>query len=161
MSVNNYRDHLFILPEDDANRQLANGFILNQDINLRSIQILPPAGGWSKVLNKFTEIHAHEMKKYGCRMMLLLVDFDQDKERLIHIKSKIPQELADRVFVLGVWSEPEKLRTKTRKTFEKIGYSLAEECPASKNELWADDLLRHNEDELDRIIASAGSFLFT
>lgn len=28
MSVNKYKPHVLVLPEDDANRQLANGFLL-------------------------------------------------------------------------------------------------------------------------------------
>ncbi len=43
MSANKYQPHLLILPEDDANRELANGFILNQAINPRVVQIMPPA----------------------------------------------------------------------------------------------------------------------
>jgi hypothetical protein len=30
MSVNKYHPHVLVLPEDDANRQLANGFLLDQ-----------------------------------------------------------------------------------------------------------------------------------
>ena len=30
MSVNKYQPHVLVLPEDDANRQLANGFLLDQ-----------------------------------------------------------------------------------------------------------------------------------
>ena len=48
MSVNKYLPHLLILPEDDANRELANGFVLNHAVNSRAVQILPPAGGWKK-----------------------------------------------------------------------------------------------------------------
>ena len=43
MSVNKFRQHVFVLPEDDANRQLANGFLL--DLSVRQVQILPEAGG--------------------------------------------------------------------------------------------------------------------
>lgn len=161
MSVNKYQPHLFILPEDDANRQLANGFLLHQEINQRTVQIRNPAGGCEKVLKKFQTDYLDGMKKYPCRIMLFLIDFDKKNERLKYIRSKIPQELADRVFVLGVWSEPEQLRTSTGKTFEKIGCSLAEGCPKSKNDLWDDNLLRHNQAELERIIASTASFLFS
>ena len=29
MSIDRYADHVFVIPEDDANRQIANGFCLD------------------------------------------------------------------------------------------------------------------------------------
>jgi hypothetical protein len=52
------------LPEDDANRQIANGFLLNPYLNERAIQVLPIVGGWKKVLDEFNSVHAREMNKY-------------------------------------------------------------------------------------------------
>jgi len=45
MSVNKYAPHIVLLPEDDANRQIANGFLLGSNLNSRSVQILRPARG--------------------------------------------------------------------------------------------------------------------
>jgi hypothetical protein len=45
MSINKHRAHILVLPEDDANRQIANGFVLDPNLNDRAIQILPPSGG--------------------------------------------------------------------------------------------------------------------
>jgi hypothetical protein len=54
MSVNRDKPHVYVLPEDDANRQLANGFFAEVDWNRqRQMQVLPPAGGWIEVLNRF------------------------------------------------------------------------------------------------------------
>ena len=33
MRVNKFIEHILVLPEDDANRQIINGFILNLNIN--------------------------------------------------------------------------------------------------------------------------------
>jgi hypothetical protein len=159
MSANKYQPHLLILPEDDANRELANGFILNQAINPRVVQIMPPARGWTKVLRKFRDDYLEGMRtKYQNRHILFLIDFDRNEERLHYVQKEIPQDVADRVFVLGTWSEPEELKTKTKKSLEHIGKTLANDCPGTRNELWSDELLRHNE--LERIISSVGSFLF-
>ena len=49
MSVNVFQPHLMVLPEDDANRQIVNGFLLDPSLNQRAIQPLPIDGGWSKV----------------------------------------------------------------------------------------------------------------
>ena len=44
MSVNVYKPHVLVLPEDDANREIANGFLLAPSLKLRNIQVLPCAG---------------------------------------------------------------------------------------------------------------------
>ena len=45
MSVNRHQPHVLVLPEDDANRQLANGFRLDQYLLNWKIQVLR-GGGW-------------------------------------------------------------------------------------------------------------------
>ncbi|CAK8713772.1 MAG: hypothetical protein CDV28_1645 [Candidatus Electronema aureum] len=158
--MDKHNPQLLILPEDKANCQIANGFFLNLNIKSRSFRVLPIAGGWTKVLKKFKTDHLDKMRRCPDRKMVFLIDFDENKERLDRIKKEIPQDLIDSVFVLGVWSEPEKLKKKTGKDFETIGKALAEGCPISRNELWSDELLQHNETELDRMIPLVKSFLF-
>jgi hypothetical protein len=153
MSVNKYQPHVLILPEDDANRQIANGFILNSNINEPAIQVLPIANGWEKVVA--------EMRKLSKRTIVLLIDFDEQEDRLNYVMSQIPEDLHDRVFVLGVLSEPEDLKRNTGTgKLEKIGETLAKDCAEDTNELWGDPLLRHNKAELDRLILSVKPFLF-
>jgi hypothetical protein len=62
---------------------------------------------------------------------------------------------------LGVQSEPEKLKTATKKSFEKIGEALAKDCAENTNELWGHELLKHNKIELDRMILLVKPFLFS
>jgi hypothetical protein len=162
MSVNRYKKHILVLPEDDANRQIANGFLLDLNLNDRAIQILPPLGGWIKVLNFFKDNHISGMYEYKNRMMLLLVDFDQDEKRLGNIKNQIPDDLKERVFVLGVLSEPENLKKNIANgnTFEDIGKNLAQDCVNETDKIWGHNLLKHNKNELDRMISSVKPFLF-
>ncbi len=162
MSVNKYREHILVLPEDDANRQIANGFLLDQNLNERVIQILPPSGGWTKVMDSFRDNHVSEMHKYPHRMMLLLIDFDQDENRLDNVINQIPYGLTDRVFVLGTQSEPEHLKKNIAdlNTFEDIGKALAQDCVNETDNIWGHDLLKHNRNELDRMILSVKPFLF-
>jgi len=162
MSVNKYNKHLFVLPEDDANRQIANGFLLEPNLNDCAIQILPPSGGWTKVLNSFKNNHVSGMYKYKNRMMLLLVDFDEDKKRLGNIKNQIPDDLKERVFVLGVQSEPENLKTNIANlnSFEEIGKALAQYCVNDTDNIWGHVLLKHNRKELNSMISSVKPFLF-
>jgi hypothetical protein len=160
MSVNKHRPHIHVLPEDDANRQIANGFLLGMNVNDRAIQILPEVGGWQKAVEKLTKEHVPAMRTYPYRRIVLLIDFDRSEDRLSYVNNQIPDDLKERVFVLGVLSEPEKLRGDINKTFEAIGKALVKDCPDHMNELWAHDLLKHNEAELKRIIPSIKDFLF-
>lgn len=88
MSINKYKPHLLILPEDDANRQIANGFIQNINVNQLTIQVLPFADGWLKTVDKFVDDYASEMQKYPKRMMVLLIDLDKRKSRLTDVQEQ-------------------------------------------------------------------------
>jgi hypothetical protein len=157
-----------VLPEDDANRQIINGFILNSNVNKTAIQVLPIANGWKKVVDKFKNDHVSEMGKLPKRMIVLVIDFDDYKEadglsyenRLIYIKSQVPEDLQERVFILGSRTAPEKLKNDMKKSFEDIGEALAKDCVENMNETWEHHLLRHNENELKRISIAVKQFLF-
>jgi hypothetical protein len=170
MSKNRDKPHVIILPEDEANEKIANGFILSLNINSRAIIIDKYAGGWRKVVSKFTVQLVPEMRRrFINSIVVLLIDFDcyegrAYEDRLRQVTLAIPDDLKERVFVLGVLTEPEDLRDakkKERKTFETIGETLAEGCPDNKSKLWKHELLRHNEDELNRILLSVRPFLFS
>jgi hypothetical protein len=161
MSTNKYQPHVLVLPEDDANRQIATGFILNESLNQRAIQVLPSAGGWKRVVDKFKDDYISTMLKYPHRRIILMIDFDDDQEtRLSFVKNEIPEYLRNRVFVVGVKSEPENLKREIHKTFEGIGEALSNDCFENTNETWNHDLLIHNKDEVSRMILSVRPFLF-
>ncbi|MBI2687804.1 MAG: hypothetical protein HYX27_15950 [Acidobacteria bacterium] len=160
MSVNRHQDHLQILPEDDANRQIARGFALHQGVGSRRYQVLPEAGGWRHVLEAFEKTHQLELRRLPCRHLVLLIDFDGDTERREYVNGRIPADLRDRVFVLGVWSEPERLKVELGR-YEDIGALLAKECHNEGNGTWSHPLLQHNAGELARLRDRARPFLFT
>ena len=93
MSVNNYRPHLLVLPEDSANSEMANGFLLNSNLNERLIQVLPFARGWITVVDKFIDDHVSKMRLYPDRMIALLIDFDEKENRLDYVMTRIPSDL--------------------------------------------------------------------
>jgi hypothetical protein len=146
--INRYRPHILVLPEDDANSQIINGFLLEADES--RIQVLPEAGGWAAVIDRFCHNEVPAMGRYPDRYMILVLDFDNDADRLTKVRSKIPADLADRVFVLGVFSELEDLKRKRGQAFESIGSDLARDCRGG-NGIWLDELLAHNSAELERI----------
>ncbi|MGA2075230.1 MAG: hypothetical protein ABSH52_17205 [Terriglobia bacterium] len=160
MSVNRHQPHVLVLPEDDANRQLAKGFLLDQYLPNWKIQVLEEAGGWTKVLEHFMEDHVAGMNRYPDRFMVLLIDFDDHPERLAEAKAEIPDHLAGRVFVLGALSEPEGLTQAGLGSLEQIGLGLAKDCRQGTEILWQHPLLRHNAPELERLLQRVRPILF-
>ena len=161
MACNKYHAHLQVLPEDDPNRQMANGFLLHPALQQTAIQVLPVAGGWRKALAALKDVHTRAIEQYPARRMLLVIDFDDDfAARLQDFRAQVPSALSDRVFLLGTWSEPENLKTSLRKSYEAIGLELANDCAEDKTDLWDHELLQHNRHELQRMIAHVKPFLF-
>lgn len=160
MGVNKDLPHVLVLPEDDANRQLANGFWREVDWNRqRRMQVLAEAGGWNEVLTLFKSEHVSYMDRCPDRFMVLLIDFDSKEGRLNHAMAAVPEHLADRVFVLGAWSKPEALKADLG-PYEKIGSDMAKDCRDGTETTWRHHLLRHNVGELDRLREHVGPILF-
>ena len=160
MSVNKYLPHILVLPEDKADSDIANGFLLHPQLNDRSIQILSPAGGWKAVVDKFEKSYVTTMLQHLNRYIVLLIDFDEKEDRFEYINQRIPDNLKSRVFILGIFAEPEDLKKTLKKSFESIGETLAISCANNTSELWEHDLLKHNKPELERMISSVKPFLF-
>ena len=150
MSVNKYLPHVYVLPEDDANRQIANGFFLDHGLHRRQFYVLEEAGGWTNVLDNFCSVHVLEMEKTPTRYMILAIDLDDNLGRLELAKSRIPEHLVDRVFVLCTLSEPEKLKPDLG-SFETIGLGIARDCREGTNTVWGHRLLTHNATEISRL----------
>ncbi len=165
MGVNKYYPHLYVLPEDDANSRIATGF--HKEIPgptgglQRQMQVLPEAGGWTKVLDLFQSEHQAEMDKHPNRFLVLLIDFDRDSDRREKVREKIPGHLTDRVFVLGVLSEPEVLEAETGQSCEAIGAGMATDCREETDATWGHRLLEHNAEELDRLREHICPILFS
>jgi hypothetical protein len=159
MSVNRYLPHVFVLPEDDANRQLANGFLRDESLLIGRIQVLPEAGGWTQVLERFQSDHVVGMDRYPDRFMVLLIDFDGKVERLTRAKAVIPANLTDRVFILGALNDPEDLKADLG-SYETIGMALAKDCREETDVTWRHKLLRHNASEVERLLERVRPILF-
>ncbi len=159
MSVNKYKPYVFVLPEDDANRQMANGFHLNVS-TIRQLQVLEVAGGWNEVLKRFTSVHVMEMERDKNRFMVLLIDFDGNLNRSDRVKASVPNHLSERVFVFGALTNSEDLRKANLGSYEEVGSALAEDCRGASDTTWGHQLLRHNGNELDRLRTHVRQILF-
>jgi hypothetical protein len=160
MSVNRERPHVFVLPEDEANLQLATEFLAHVDVNRqRQMYVLDVAKGWNRVLDLFESVHMSEMDRYPQRFMILLIDFDGKQDRLTDAQARIPGHLTDRVFVLGALTDPEALR-RTLGSYEDIGSAMASDCREETDTTWGNPLLQHNTDELNRLREHVRPILF-
>lgn len=156
--VNNYRPHLFVLPEDDANRQLANGFHLHDAVAYERMRVLPPARGWVHVVDEFLADEIPGLERFVDRLFVLLLDFDDNLDRLDEIKAKIPPNLRERVFIIGAKNEPEDLKRHWG-AYEAVGRLLAEDCVNNTSQYWSHYFLSNNAAELDRLRRSVRHFL--
>jgi hypothetical protein len=161
MSVNGHLPHVLVLPEDDANRQLANGFVLDLDqAFLTRIQVLEVAGGWTKVLERFLSDEVAGMGRFPQGSMVLLIDFDGQLDRVSRVRARIPEQLTERVYILGALTEPEDLKKADLGSYETIGRAMAQDCRDGTNTTWGHDLLQHNASELERLRERVRSILF-
>jgi hypothetical protein len=160
MGINRFKPHRYVLPEDRRNVQILNGFIKNPAINIRAIQVLPEAGGWCRVKEEFTDDLVPKLYAYPLMNVLLTIDFDNCfPERFENVQDSVPGGLKDRVFVLGVLSEPERLKRSIGMSFERIGEALSRDCLDNTRTVWGHELLRHNVSELERLIPAVRKFL--
>jgi hypothetical protein len=160
MSVNRERSHLFVLPEDGADRQLAVEFWAQIDFDRqRQMYVLDEARGWIKVLDLFESVYVAEMDRWPKRYMVLLFDFDGE-DRLNVAKARVPDHLADRVFILGAWTDPQALKAALGPS-SRIGSLLATDCREGTDKTWGHELLRHNAGEINRLRRDVTPILFS
>lgn len=152
MTVNKYRPHLLIVPEDDANKDLAVGFLMRfHDLPLSALRIEDVAGGWTSARERLVLL-CRTLRNLQHRRVLVLVDFDESDTRREDVLQVVPDDLKERVFVLGVWSEPEELqRALSHTSRERIGALLAQDCEGGTRQTWEHRLLVHNADEVARL----------
>ena len=159
-----YGPHIYIVPEDDRDRQLANGFVLHDQVTTTRVQVTEPAGGWREVLKVFVTEYIHLLREDQpghLGYVVMLIDFDGCYEdRRKEFDNAIPQDLKQRVFVVGPKETPEKLKGQLGRTYEKIGLQLADECFSQKIALWDHEHLKHNGPDRDRMLSTVRPILF-
>jgi hypothetical protein len=165
MSINKYQPHVWIIPEDRANEEIANGFIqhhaVDRAVATRAVQVVRPAGGWSNVIVVFEREYVPWLRRFADSQVVMLVDFD-DKidDRKTLFGQAIPEDLKSRVFVIGSKENPESLRRELKMSFEKIGTALADDCLGQGFKLWCHAHLIQNSSELDRMAHVVKPMLF-
>lgn len=158
MAVNRFQRHLLILPEDDANRQIANGFLLRVK-SVRDVQVLNVARGWRKAWDSVKSQHLSDLKLYSEAHFVLLIDFDGQEDRARNLMKEVPEELRSRLFIIGALTEPEELKELGH--FESIGVQMIDACTNQdcESSIWSHELLKHNADEIARAKEAMGAWL--
>lgn len=160
--MNKFAHHIFVIPEDEADEEVANGFALHERVDVRRIQVMPVAGGWNNVLTTFREEYIPRLRKYPLGHVVMLIDFDgQGGARMANFLQEIPADLRGRAFVVGSSNNPEALKAALNLSLERIGWQLAEDCALGGGGLWDDEQLRHNAEERQRLAAVVQTFLFS
>lgn len=157
--VNKHRPHLLVLPEDDANRQVANGFLQSPELNLCAVQVLKPAGGWRLACEQLRRDHLAQLGIYRTRYIVLLIDTDGRDDRLAEIVGEVPEPYRSRVFAVGANPEPEALRGASG-GYEALGRALGQDCRTGTFETWDQPGLVHNRPEVARLAEAVSGFLF-
>ena len=159
--MNKYEHCVYVIPEDDANRQIADGFALHRHVDSRRVQVMPPAGGWNYVLTTFQKEYVQKLRDYPKAHVVMLIDFDNCFDvRRVNFENNIPADIKPRVFVVGSKGTPEKLKNSLNKSFEEIGTSLAGDCDTQTTALWEHEELNHNEPDRLRLLQTVRPFLF-
>lgn len=159
--MNRYERHVYVIPEDDADRQIADGFVDHLGVDDRRIKVMPLGGGWRSVLETFQDEYIQTLRNYSLAHVVMLIDFDdQVEKRRAEFEQAIPDDLKARVFVVGAKHNPETLKAARKTSFEKIGESLANDCDAGTTEHWDHEELQHNDAERQRLVRTVKPFLF-
>lgn len=174
--MNKYQPNLQILCEDKINRDIANGFILglhnHHFMNPSPIESYAElAGGWTKAVDNLSNFWIDNLRNNLNLFLLILIDSDRDPNRISQIISKIPNDLKERIFVMGCFNEPEILKQqshiaikqmdkKAKISNENVGKVLFQHCKDNpENNLWYSDELKHNLTEIERLKENTKFFI--
>jgi hypothetical protein len=159
--MNLYAPHIYVIPEDDCDRQLADGFIYHDQVKAARVKVMPPPGGWREVLKTFTNEYIHKLRNNQKGHILLLIDFDDHyDDRRKEFDDAIPDDLKERVFVVGAKLTPEQLKRELARNYEQIGLLLADDCFAGTAITWDHNHLKHNEPDRLRLVSIVKPILF-
>ena len=158
--VNRHKPHIYVIPEDDANRQIAVGFELDYRLRSRVLQVMKPAGGWRVVIDMIIHEYIVMLQSNLNANVVGIIDCDGHEARIAEEFIRIPENLRDRVFILGTLREPENFKESVRLSFEKIGRKLADECFCDEFEIWNHEDLIHIKDEVRRAKSTLRPILF-
>ena len=157
MRPNRLKPHLFIIPEDDKDRSIALGALGALNINAK---VMGNTRGWRKVEKLLNKEYIPRLRNNANTHLVIVIDFDNwGEQRYEKVISWVPNELKDRVFILGPAKEPKDLKRelKLRMSFEEIGGTLVTDCDEEHiSPLWDREMLSHTKPEFRRLLDTIG-----
>lgn len=152
MGVNFYKEHLYVLLEDEEYQKIMNGVNLTPHVNNAVIQLCHFGHGWSSVFDDFKKTKKL-LNRFKERHVLLLMDFDYEfTKRLEEFRQSVPAEFKNRVFILGIDNkESEDLVRFFKCNSEEIGKKLVRNCPNGDLSHWKNIHLECNLPEIERM----------
>ena len=95
------------------------------------------------MLAKFETEYVSYLRSYKDGHVILLIDFDAKYEsQRGRFDNAVPDDLKERVFVVGTKETPELLRQQLGGSWEDIGLSLADDCFKGTDAVWSHDHLK-------------------
>lgn len=159
--ANREKPHVYVIPEDKAERQIAIGFEGHYSVINRQLQVMPVADGWRNVGKVFEKEYLPILRRYEFAHVVMLIDFDGEGEHHRNeLFEAVPSEYRNRVFVVGPSQEPEDLKGATKQTYEQIGFALANDCDGNQTAMWGHEQLKHNDDQRKLLLEIVKPFLF-
>ncbi len=92
-----------------------------------------PISGQDRLIMPPSDLHLTTVRGTAGGMS---IDFDGKVGRLQDVRARIPEHLAERVFVLGALTEPEALKQANLGPYEEIGLALACACREETDTTW-------------------------
>lgn len=175
--MNKYKPNLLILCEDAINRDIAKGFILGLHdlhgfLNPSPIETHHElAAGWCKAIDNLENSWINKLQDNPNLFLLVLIDSDGRMDRIQEIKSKLPNDLINRISVMGCFHQPETLKKqahtaikqmdkKAKVSDENVGKALFQHCKDNpENNLWHSDELKHNLAEIEQLKENTKHFI--
>lgn len=170
MSINRQQEHVIFFGEDEATRDLAQGFVESAKINELRCDVWHTFGtGWQSTVEAIELVN---MVRYPLTRLVLVIDLDR---KGVHHIDKIKREIAespfkDRVYVIGGAKDVQALQRAFvaansigKMSEQDTGRKIADECFKDEScieGVWANPELVGNVAELVRLCRDAKDIIF-
>jgi phosphoribosylformimino-5-aminoimidazole carboxamide ribonucleotide (ProFAR) isomerase len=151
MSVNKYKPHIILVPEDKATHRIATSFTTEMIATDPRWHVIEYQDGWPNVFAYLKQqVPTQQAKSH--RIVIAIIDFDgQAEQRRADLFGQIPESLHERVFLFGCRDEAEDLRRVHSKSLSEIGILMNKACLQGDFTHWENEQLAVNGHELIRL----------
>ncbi len=156
MSVNRYQKYLIVLFEDRAYHDLFLGLNFSRKQQISQKPILQGFDDVYFQLTNHQSLTLQELKTYQKAYVLACIDADLDSQsesKILQLKNAISDEYKERVFIIGSKHEAEQIKHAIigQGKWATVSEKLENSCKNDQCELWQNEVLQHNLEELQRL----------